>query len=251
MGARLVFPDDLRPDFRGFGAAALDFFRGLAANNDRAWFTARREVYEAEVRFPLECLVAEFRPGAAGEGLPVRGDPARGLFRIHRDVRFSRNKQPYKTHAGAVLSRGGGRNEPGAVYVHIQPGGSFVSAGFWRPDPPLLAAWRRRMADAPEEWAAIAAPWAAEPGEAPFLRAISAIKTMPRGYRDHAGSPVAEYLKWKSFLLTRLVPDAVVMTRELVEVVRGHALCAVPLLSWGWDLADAPAADDPRRHMRG
>ncbi len=250
MSTRLVFPDDTRPDFEVCRDAACDFLRGLAGNNERAWFTARREIYESEIRFPLECLVAEFRPDGAGKGLPVRGDPARAIFRIHRDVRFSKNKQPYKTHAGAILSRSGGRDEAGVVYLHVQPGNCFVSAGFWRVDPPMLNAWRQRMIDMPEEWLAIVGPYAAAPGDAPYMRAISTLKTMPRGYRDQAGTKAADYLKWKSFLLTRQVPDAVVKTRDFVGVIREHALASVPLLEYGWEVAEIPAEADPRRHMR-
>ncbi len=251
MGPRLVFPDDVRPDFTGFGDAALAFLRELAENNARAWFAARRDVYEAELRFPLECLVAAFRADGAGAALPVRGDPSKGLFRIHRDIRFSRDKRPYKTHAGAVLSRSGARDDPGAVYVHIEPGASFLSAGFWRPDRALLTAWRRRMAEAPEDWLAVAAPYGTTPGAAPFMRPISTLKTMPRGFSAHAASPIADHLKWSSFLLTRELSDAEVKTPDLVEAVRAHALRAAPLLAYGWALVDRAAEDDPRRHMRG
>jgi uncharacterized protein (TIGR02453 family) len=249
MSSRLIFPDDVRPDFEGFGKAAFAFLDGIAANNDRAWFTAHKKAYEAEVRFPLECLVAEFRPEGAGKGLPVRGDPSRAIFRIHRDVRFSKNKQPYKTHAGAILSRGGGRGEPGVVYIHIQPGNCFISAGFWRAEPVILTAWRRRMVEEPEEWLDLVRPY--EDGkDLSYMRAISALKTMPRGFKQDADSPVAEYVKWKSFLLTRPVADAETMDRGLVDIIREHALKAVPLLEYGWALTDAPAEADPRRHMR-
>ncbi len=247
--SNLVFPDDFRPDFEGFRPAALKFLGGLARHNERDWFSARRETYDAELRFPMECLVAEFRPGAAGDGLPVRGDPKKALFRIHRDVRFSNNKDRYKTHVGAVLSRTGARSEPGVVYIHLQPGNSFVSAGFWRLDNLPLAAWRARMAEDPEEWLDIAGPYADPDGEV-YMRAISALKTMPRGFREHADSPVAEFMRWKSFLLTRGVSDTEVSGRGFVDIVRDHALKAVPLLNYGWDIVDSPADDDPRRHLR-
>jgi len=250
MSAKLVFPDDVRPDFEGFGDAAFAFLHGLAKNNERAWFNERREIYDTELRFPLECLVAAFRADGAGKGLPVHGDPAKALFRIHRDVRFSKNKQPYKTHVGAILSRTGSRGEAGVVYVHVQPGNSFISSGFWRTDPPMLKAWRQRMIEDPDEWLAIAGPYGTEPCEAPYMRAISALKTMPRGLKQHAGSPVADYVRWKSFLLTRQVPDKVVKSPQFIDAVREHVLLAVPLLEYGWEILDMPAGDDPRRHMR-
>ncbi len=248
--AKLVFPDDFRPDFEGFRPAAFTFLRGLARHNERDWFKARREVYDAELRFPMECLVAEFRPGGAGDGLPVRGDPKKATFRIHRDVRFSKNKSPYKTHVGAILSRTGARSEDGVVYIHVQPGNCFVSAGFWRLDNVPLAAWRARMAENPGEWLDIAGDYA-DPKGAIFMRTISALKTMPRGFREHAESPVAAFIRWKSYLMTRQVSDAEASGRGLVDIVRKHALRAAALLNYGWEITDTPADDDPRRHLRG
>jgi uncharacterized protein (TIGR02453 family) len=228
---RSLFPDDIRPDFAGFRPETFTFLRRLKRNNDRAWFLANRDAYESDVRFPLECLIAEFAPDrAAGRGLAVRGDAARGLFRIHRDVRFSKEKKPYKTHAGAVLSRTGGRGEAGVVYVHIEPGGCRVSAGFWRPEPHVLTAWRNRMVENPEEWLDIARPYA-DPGGRLFMRTISALATPPRGFREHGDAEIAPYLRWKSFLLTRLVGDDEARSRALVDIVRTVARAAAPLLT--------------------
>ena len=247
---RLVFPDDVRPDFPGFGRAGFAFLRDLAGNNDRGWFHANKETYEAELRFPMECLVAEFASDRGGKDLPVRGDPARGVFRIHRDIRFSKNKSPYKTHIGAVLSRSGGRGDQGGVYIHIQPGNCFVSAGFWRPRPDMLTRWRSRMAEDPERWLAAVRPAEERSGKT-YMRTISALKTLPRGFRDREGSAVENYLKWKSFLMTCPVTQHEAGSRDLVGIVRTHAIEATPLLRFGWEIADDPAGDDPRRHMRG
>lgn len=249
MARPLEFPDDVRPDFAGFPEAALAFLAGLEKNNDRAWFAARRETYERDVRFPMECLLAEFSPGRAPEGFPVRGDPRRGMFRIHRDVRFSKDKSPYKVHAGAVLTRTGAKSEPGLVYVHVQPGGrSFVSAGFYAPGRELLHAWRLRLAARPEEFLAVAALYP-ESG-AYVLGHRGALKAMPRGFRERAGGPAAEYLKWKHFLVTRRIGDEQVLGRELVGAVREAGEAAAPLLRFGWDVRETALEDDPRRHMR-
>src|SRR6266536_26141 len=73
-----------------------------------------------------------------------------GIFRIYRDVRFSADKRLYKTHAGAVLTRSGGRRDPGVLYIHVAPGESMVAAGFWHPEPTLLARLRRAVLGDPE-----------------------------------------------------------------------------------------------------
>lgn len=246
--SRSLFPDDVRPDFDGFRPEAFTFLRRLKRNNERAWFLANKETYEAEVKFPLECLIAEFAPERqAGRGLPVRGDPQRAVFRVNRDVRFSRNKQPYKTHAGAVLSRTGGRGEPGVVYIHVEPGNCRVSAGFWRTEPYELTGWRNRIVDDPEEWLDIVGPYSDPKGRL-FMRTISTLARLPRGFQEHKGAAIEPYLLWKSFLLTRLVTDAEARGRGFVDIVRAVARAAVPLLEFGWAVVDAPSEKDPRRH---
>lgn len=230
--AALVFPDDVRPDFEGFPPAAFKFLRGIARHNERAWFEANRDAYATAVRFPMECLVASFPREA---GLPVWGDPRRAIFRIHRDVRFSNDKRPYKTHVGAVLSRSGGRGENGILYIHIEPGASFVSSGFYMPEAPFLAAWRRRMVEDPDAFLKVARAFARKPGGM-TLGTREALKTLPQGFRDHADSPVAEFLKWKHFLIHRPVSDAEAASPRLVATVRRLGEAARPLLAYGWDV---------------
>ena len=249
MAKKTETPAEFLPDFGGFSPKALTFLHGLAKNNDRTWFQARKETYENEVQFPMRCLVAEFARARAGDALPVHGDPAKSLFRIHRDVRFSKNKNPYKTHAGAVLSRTGGRGEQGIVYIHIMPGGCFVSAGFWRPDPALLTAWRNSIVAAPDDFLEMIDDLKNGGRPKLIMRAISALKTMPRGFAAHADAPYEEYLRWKSFLLTRPLTDKQVQGRGLVKIIRDHAERARPLLEYGWALADAPAERDPRPYQ--
>ncbi len=115
--------------FTGFAAADLAFLSGLAAHNDRDWFAANRAVYDERLKPELAALIAATSAACAARGLPLTGDPARAQFRIHRDVRFSKSKLPYKTHVSAILSRDGLKASPGMAYIHIEPeGGSRVTA---------------------------------------------------------------------------------------------------------------------------
>src|SRR6516165_5999851 len=142
--------------FSGFRPAALAFFRELRDNNDPAWFKPHKAVYETEVLAPFRELIAAVGEALGKAGLPLVGDPARGIFRIYRDVRFSPDKRLYKTHAGAVLTRSGGRRDPGLLYLHVAPGESMVAAGFWHPEPALLARLRRAVLADPEDFGEIA-----------------------------------------------------------------------------------------------
>jgi uncharacterized protein (TIGR02453 family) len=111
--------------FEGFRPAAFRFLRDLERNNAKAWFEAHRDVYEREVREPMRRLV-EALDAALGSIAPeIVGDPRRSMFRIHRDVRFSRDKSPYKTNAGA--------------WFYHRDAGRSASARRSPPSPPL---WR-------------------------------------------------------------------------------------------------------------
>lgn len=249
MTKTLDFPDDIRPDFQGFPPDAFKFLEDLKKNNERAWFKARKDTYDNDIKFSMECLLGEFTAARRPAGFPVLGDPKKGMFRIYRDVRFSKNKEPYKTHAGAVLTRSGAKGDPGIIYVHIEPGASFLSAGFYSLDKEFLAAWRTRIATDPEGFLDLIEPFTKPRGKY-FMRHRGALKTMPRGFQDHADSPVADYIKWKHFLVGRSLTDKQAQSRKLVDHIRELADVALPFLSFGWDIHETAYEDDPRRHMR-
>src|SRR5438132_6274367 len=147
--------------FPGLRPAALSFFKGLREHNDPVWFKPKKAVYEAEVLAPLRQLVVAVGAALEETGIPLVGDPQRGIFRIYRDVRFSPDKRLYKTHQGAVLTRSGGKRDPGLLYLHLAPGESMAAAGFWHPEPPLLARLRRAIVADPDAFLAIAGALAA------------------------------------------------------------------------------------------
>lgn len=120
--------------FSGFAPSDLAFLSGLAANNDRDWFTARRAAYDEGLRPTLEALLDATAAACGARGLPLGPEARRSLFRIHRDVRFSRDKRPYKTHVSATLTRHGGKLSPGLVYIHIEPPGGHGGAAEFDPD---------------------------------------------------------------------------------------------------------------------
>jgi uncharacterized protein (TIGR02453 family) len=224
--------------FAGFGPAAFAFFRGLAAHNDPLWFKPRKAVYEAEILAPFRALIAALGAALEAAGMPLVGDPARAIFRIYRDVRFSANKQLYKTHQGAVLTRSGGKGDPGLLYVHFEPGASMIGAGFWHPEPGLLGKLRHAIADDPEGFLAMADRLTG------LGYSVSCenerLTRLPRGFEAAKGSPVADYVCWKNFLADVAIDDAEMQSPGLVARIVDFALATRPLLDWGW----AAQADD-------
>ena len=235
--------------FPGFRPAALSFFKGLRDHNDPLWFKPRKAVYEAEVLAPLRQLVVAVGAALEEAGLPLAGDPQRGIFRIYRDVRFSPDKRLYKTHAGAVLTRSGNKRDPGLLYLHLEPGESMVAAGFWHPEPLLLARLRRAILDDPDGFLAIAGRLAASGHP---IASDERLSRPPRGFEAVNGTPVADYVCWKSFTARARLSDAEMQTPALVDRILGFARTAWPLLEWGWAAADdeAPAPLVIRAPMR-
>jgi uncharacterized protein (TIGR02453 family) len=228
-------PKDAIGIFTGFRPAAFGFFRGLARHNDPAWFKPRKALYEAEILAPFRALLAAVSDALNAAGLPLVGDPARGLFRIYRDVRFSPDKRLYKTHAGAVLTRSGGKRDPGLLYLHFEPGASRVGAGFWHPEPPLLARLRRAILDDPDGFLKVADRFAASGHP---LRSDAQASRLPRGFEALKGGRAAEFVLWKSFIAGAPLDDTAMKSAQAVDRIVAFARTALPLLEWGWDALD-------------
>src|SRR5438046_3607998 len=152
------------PGFEGFRPAAHRCFRSLARHNERPWFEEHRDLYEAEVRGPMRALIEEMDVQLATVAPELVGDPRRSLFRIHRDIRFSKDKSPYKTNAACQFyhhdaGRGAGQDADGAgagLYFQLADGECFVAGGIWMPARPALEKIREAIAEDPEGLARIA-----------------------------------------------------------------------------------------------
>jgi uncharacterized protein (TIGR02453 family) len=221
--------------FPGFRPAAFRFLKELSDHNDPDWFRPRKALYEAEVLAPLRHLVVAVGAALEEAGVPLIGDPRRGIFRIYRDVRFSPDKRLYKTHAGAVLTRSGGKRDPGLLYLHVAPGESMVAAGFWHPEPLHLSRLRRAIQDDPDGFLAIAEPLAAAGHP---IASDTRLSRPPRGFEAAKGGAVADYLCWKSFTAHALLGDDEMQSPALVGRIVGFARLALPFLEWGWTAID-------------
>jgi uncharacterized protein (TIGR02453 family) len=221
--------------FAGFRPAAFAFFSELRENNDPGWFKPRKAVYEAEVLGPLRELIVAVGAVLQEAELPLVGDPRRAIFRIYRDVRFSPDKRLYKTHAGAVLTRSGGKRDPGVLYIHVEPAESMVAAGFWHPEPDLLLRLRRAILDDPEAFLAVADGLAA--AGSPIF-SDEQLSPPPRGFEAAKGTRVEGYVGWKSFTAHASLSDVEMQSAALVDRIVGFAHTALPLLEWGWAVVD-------------
>jgi uncharacterized protein (TIGR02453 family) len=226
--------------FTGFGAGALPFFEALATNQSREWFQANKDVYESQVRAPMAALVEALSFAFAAHDIPLTGDPKRALFRIHRDVRFSKDKSPYKTNAGAVITRDGAKDSPGLLYIQVggqRDGeqGSFTGIGFYGLEPKDLTAVRHAIVDAPERWLAVRS---ALSDEGLDFSTGYAMARLPKGFEAHAGSPVADDLKLRNLIVSRPIAADRLQEPALVDDIVAVAAAGLPLLRFGWSALD-------------
>jgi uncharacterized protein (TIGR02453 family) len=217
--------------FRGFGPEALPFFKALAFHQTKEWFEENRTIYEAQIKEPFGDLIEDLSAAFAKARLPLKGDRKGSLFRLHRDIRFSKDKSPYKTHAGAVLTRGGGKNEQGLFYIHVSPEECFAAAGFYAPEPADLARLRRAIVRAPKVYAKTVATLEKKGLD---LSSEYDVSRVPREFAELDEPAVVAALKKKSFICSRPIRAARLKSGALVDDLIAFGKDALPLLQWGW-----------------
>ena len=208
--------------FTGFTPEAIQFLVDLADNNDRAWFNPRKAEYERLLKRPLEALCVALDERFKARDIPLEADPARSPFRIYRDVRFAKDKSPYKTHISASFAYVGG-NPHGGGYFHFQPGEMHIGGGLWRPEPATLAAFRRLVDKGeglePLDDQGFVAAFGGIHGEA--------LTRVPQGYaKDH---PRAELLKLKDLTFGHRLADDEVQSPELPDTLADDFAKAIPV----------------------
>lgn len=209
---------------------SLKFLKQLAANNNKPWFDANRPDYEAAKANFIE-FIGELitKMGAIDSG--VAGlEAKKTVFRINRDVRFSKDKSPYKNNFGATLSMGGKNMQTAGYYFQIQPGNkSFAAAGSYMPIPENLAKIRQEIDYNFKDFKKIVES-AAFKKQFETLDEIEKLKTVPKGYS--AENPALEYLKHKSFVVSHTFTDAEVTDPAFIKTVVSTFKTAFPLVKF-------------------
>ncbi|HKJ43447.1 MAG TPA: DUF2461 domain-containing protein, partial [Sunxiuqinia sp.] len=192
----------------------IDFLKDLRKNNHKEWFDNNRDHYEEsrqQMLFFTELMIqeiAKFDPD-----IPML-NPKECLFRIYRDVRFSKDKTPYKTHMGAFVARNGRKSDRAGYYIHIEPGNSFLGGGVWGPAADHLKAIRSEIFDNAEGFREII-------NDEDFQKYYSHIhgdklKTAPKGFPKDFED--VDLLRYKSYAFGFQVPDKTIVNGNLVEV---------------------------------
>ncbi len=195
----------------------LDFLTAIKCNNNRDWFVANRPMY-LDAKENFESFVQEIINNLIVIEPIMKGLEAKNcVFRINRDIRFSKDKSPYKSHFGAFIVQGGKKNVEkfAGYYFHIEPGKSMMAGGAYTPPGPWLSAIREKISDNPDEFIKIT-------GAKDFIKYFGKIdgeklKTAPKGYPS--SHPQIELLKFKSYLVVNEPSDKMVLGNEFFSHV--------------------------------
>lgn len=189
----------------------LDFLKDLSNHNDRDWMQTQKKRWE-QVKGEFKVCVADLINGISQFDESVQGlEPKDCIFRLNRDIRFSKDKSPYKTHLGAAIMEGGRKSPNPTYYIHVEPGKSFLAGGVYLPESENLKKIRQEIDYNPEELKKIVEDKA-------FKKTFGemtgeSLKTAPKGYpKDH---PNIELLRMKSFLVTRNLSDEELLDTQI------------------------------------
>ncbi len=215
--------------FKGFPPEALEFLQQLAANNNREWFQANKPAYESQLNQPLHDLVLalgddleKFAPG-------YQTDPKKAIYRIYRDVRFSANKQPYKTHVSASFFPKWMQKHMGAgYYFHFSATEFFLGGGVYRASNKEVYAIRKRLSKEPGTYRKLiaAAAFKKRFGEVQGER----LKRAPKGFSPE--DPAIDLLLGKQFLVSTQLPIELTSTPKLQSEITKHFKTLQPWIDW-------------------
>jgi len=213
-------------------STTLDFLKALNKNNNKAWFDQNRGKYiKAKSEFEL-FVSALLQKMILLDNDLEKLEPKHCTFRINRDIRFSKNKTPYKINLSASFNREGKKSIYAGYYFHLQPGGnSFAGGGLWMPEPVVLKKLRQEIDYCFPEFNKII-------HASPFQKQYGVLErdekqmlvNVPRGYEKE--NPAADFLKMKSFVATKNISDSEILRSDLVKEVASAFKALMPLIKF-------------------
>lgn len=210
--------------------SSLKFLKDLEINNNRSWFEAHRKQYESGKTDFLTITDALIKKIAVFDK-PIGDLQAKNCtFRINRDVRFSKNKSPYKNNMAGYFNKEGKKGRGAGYYFHLQPGKSFAAGGIWMPEPDVLAKIRQEIDYNFGEWKKIIQnklfknnfPGGLENGES--------LSRPPKGY--DINNPAIHYIKMKNFAVTRSFTDTEMLSKGAVNDIAKTFKALKPMIDF-------------------
>jgi len=221
-----------------FSRKSISFLKELNQNNNKIWFDKNRQRYEDEVRAPalayiesMDQHIAKISPHFVVSAKKVGGS----LMRVHKDIRFSKDKTPYKTNVGIQFrhARGKDVHAPG-FYLHIEPGNAFIAAGIWRPESGTLKNVRTLIDEYPKEWKKLTRKLTNNN----FEFGGESLKRPPKGFQ--AEHPLIDDLKRKDFIAVQNLKITTVYAKDFDKQTARLFKAVAPLVNFICDADDLP-----------
>jgi uncharacterized protein (TIGR02453 family) len=220
--------------FKGFSPDVPKFFSELKENNNKDWFSEHKVFYEKNIKETAKSFIASMGERFARLDLPFIADPKKSVFRINRDIRFSSNKDPYKTNLGIIFPYTFSQANKMPVqsiglYYHLEHDGSFIAGGIHMPETPVLRLIRNNIASNWDEFKKIV-------NDKNLKREFEgsfygeSLKRMPQGFpADH---PAGDYLKLKEFTVFSNIPIDASFSSGILDIIEKKAVAAVPFFNF-------------------
>lgn len=228
--------------FPGIPQEGMQFLSALARNNRREWFQPRKHVYDEQVKTPMAELVTALNSAMMRFAPNYVAEPAKAIYRIYRDTRFSKDKTPYKTHIAAIFPRRGLEKHGGAgLYFSVSPKEIEVAGGVYMPGPEALLAIRTHLAGHHEEFRKII--------RAKKLRTLMGemhgdqLSRVPKGFP--CGHAAADLLRYKQWLVYVMLDPKLAVTPKLLPEVQKRFEAMMPFL----EFLNRPLVRDKRQQV--
>ena len=214
--------------------STLKFLKDLKKNNNKPWFDEHRKQYENS-KADILVLTTQMINAIAIFDKPIgilqpKNCKAKDcVFRVNRDVRFSKNKDPYKSNMAAYFNKDGKKGIGAGYYLHIEPGKSFAAGGIWVPEPAVLAGIRQEIDYNYKEWQNIIKN---KSFKKTFTAGIEgdALVRPPKGYDEN--NPAIDFIKMKSFIVSKTFTDAEVQNKNFVKNIAGSFVAMKPVIDF-------------------
>ena len=217
--------------FTGFGKQALPFLKALDFHQSREWFNENKALFVSELETPRGDLVEGLTEAFASNGLPLKGDRKKSVYRIYRDVRFAKDKSPFNKHVSALLTPSGEKREDeGSFFIKIGIEGCFMAVGFYLEGSERLRDFRNRVVTYPDAYRSLVATLAKGGLE---LKTEGALKRMPKDFEGVTEPDLAAAMKLKHYYVQEDIDPAIITTPKLVDISVDFVKRAMPLLQWG------------------
>lgn len=210
-------------------SSTLSFLKKLKKNNNKPWFDANKKEYELAKQDFINLVEDTLKELSKKDIRFGELEAKKCIFRINRDVRFSKDKSPYKTNFGASFIIGGKKSPLAGFYIHLEPGNSFMGGGLWMPEPESLKKMRQEIDYNFKEFKTIVEGKAFK-AHFGSLAMEDALKNPPKGY--DAENPAIEYLKLKHYVTSRRYSDETLLDKGILKEISKSFNTILPLISF-------------------